>query len=101
MGLPAVKDSPQPSDQLQSFMTQYNNADKATRKSIRSTNPTEYQNMIAYYDAADLATINKQGAVDQLVGQPDQTSSQNKAISNISQDIYQNSDGTYQITPAG
>jgi hypothetical protein len=100
-GYAAIKDAPKPSDQLRSFMDTYNAADKAGRASIRNSQPGMYQAMIGFYDAADINGINKTGAVNRLQGEPDQTSQQNKEISNLAKDIYQNADGTYQIVPAG
>jgi len=101
LGYSSLKGYPEPTDTLQKFMNQYSGSDKGTKKGIRNANPQMYQSMIAYFDSVDLYNINKQGAVNQLQGQPDQTSKQNKAISGLAKDIYQNADGTYSIVPAG
>jgi hypothetical protein len=101
LGYTPFKNYPEATPQLQSYMDKYSAADKATKKGIRNSDPKAYQNMIAYYDSLDLYNINKEGAKNQLQGQPDQTSKQNKAISGLAKDIYQNADGTYQIVPAG
>lgn len=101
LGLAPFKSAPVASPQLQSFMNTYNSASKAQRTGIRNADPRMYQNMIAFYDSVDLNTINKQGSVNMLQGEPDQTSKQNKAISGLAKDIYQNADGTYSIVPAG
>jgi hypothetical protein len=95
------KDYPKATPQMQSFTDSYLNADKATRKSIRNSDPQSYQNMIAYFDSTDLYNIGHEGAASQLVGNPDSTSKENKAISSVAQDIYQNPDGSYSIVPAG
>jgi hypothetical protein len=101
LGYTPFKNYPEPSTKLQTFMDTYNGASTQQRKLIRNSDPNSYQNMIAYFDSLDLYNINKEGALNQLQGEPDQTSKQNKAISNLAKDIYQNPDGTYQIVPAG
>lgn len=100
-GYAAVKDSPQPTAQLQKYMDTYNAADKATRANIRNSNPQQYQSMIAFYDSTDLSGIAKQAAVSNLQGEPDTTSAELKKISSLASDIYKNAAGTYNIVPAG
>lgn len=100
-GYSPLKNYPEASTQLQSFMNTYSSADKTTRKSIRNSNPQQYQNMIAYFDSIDLYNNNKQGAVSALQGEPDYTSKQAKSIQSLAQDVYQNPDGSYSIVPAG
>ena len=100
-GLAAMKSYPTATPAVQSFTTNYLSSSKAQRTAIRNANPQAYQNMIAYFDSTDLYNIGKEGAASQLVGNPDSTSKENKAISNVAQDIYQNPDGTYSVVPAG
>lgn len=100
-GYAPFKNYPKASPDVQSFMDNYNAADKATRKSIRNSNPTQYRKMIAYYDALDLYNINKQGALGQLQGEPDYTDKSAKAIKNIGEDFYVDQNGNYHLIPAG
>jgi len=100
-GMSKYKDYPTATPQMQKYIDTYTNADKSSKKGLRNSNPQAYQGMIAYFDSVDLYNINKEGSKNQLQGQPDQTSKQNKAISGLAKDIYKNPDGTYSITPAG
>lgn len=97
----AVKNYPDAAPALQKWIDSYSSADKSTRKSLRTSSPQQYKNMVAYFDSVDLYTINKEGAKNMYQGQPDQTPKQNKAVSNLAKDIYQNADGSYSIVPAG
>lgn len=101
LGYSPIKGYPEPTPQIQTFLNTYTNSSKAQRSALRASNPQGYQAMIGYFDNVDLYNINKQGAVSQLQGEPDQTSKQNKAISSLAQDIYQSPQGTYSIQPAG
>jgi len=100
-GQAAQKTYPVATPQVQSFTDNYLAADKATRASLRNTNPQMYQNMISYFDSTDLYGIGNQAAQSQLQGNPDTTSKELKQMSSLSQDIYQNTDGTYLVVPAG
>lgn len=100
-GYAAVKGYPSATPQLESFINSYNNASKAQRTDIRNSNPSEYQNMIAYYDSGDLSTIATQASLSNLVGEPDTSQKELKDISSIAQDIYQNPSGGYSVVPAG
>ncbi len=96
-----LKASPQATPQLQKFINSYNTASKAQRKSIRSSNPQTYQNMIAFYDSLDLSNIGKQASKSQYQGEPDTSQTELKDIGSLASDIYQNAGGTYNIVPAG
>ena len=100
-GQAAQKTYPKMNPQMQNFTDQYMAADKATRKNMRNSNPQQYQAMIGYFDSTDLYTIGTNAAQNQLVGNPDSNSKENKAISSLAQDIYQNADGSYSVVPAG
>ena len=100
-GYSPLKLYPEATPDVQKYMTQYTNADKSTRAGMRNANPQMYQKMVGYFDSVDLYNINKQGGVSQLQGEPDYTSNSAKAMSNIAKDIYQNSDGSYAVIPAG
>lgn len=101
LGYSPLKNYPEATPDLEKFTTQYSAADKSTKSGLRNANPQVYQKMIGYFDSVDLYNINKIGAVDQLQGEPDQSSKQNKAISSLAQDIYQSPNGSYNIVPAG
>lgn len=101
LGYTPLKNYPEATPQLQQFIDQYSSSDKGTKKGIRSANPGQYQNMIAYFDSLDLYNIGKQASVSQLQGEPNYTSKEAKAIQGLAKDVYQNPDGTYSIVPAG
>lgn len=101
LGYIPFKNYPEATDSLQKFISQYSAADKGSRKGIRSSNPEQYKNMIAYFDSVDLYGIGKQAGKSQLQGQPDYTSEELKKIKSLGRDIYKNPDGTYSIVPAG
>lgn len=97
----ALKNYPEASAKLQSFMADYTAASKAQRTAIRNSNPQQYQNMIGYFDSVDLYGIGKQAAKSQYQGEPDYTSSEAKQIASLAKDVYQNPDQSYSIVPAG
>lgn len=101
LGYSPLKNYPEASDSLNKYITNYTAADKSTRAGIRNGDTQNYKKMIGYFDSIDLYNINKAGALNQLQGEPDQTSEQNKAISNLAKDIYQMPNGSYSIQPAG
>jgi hypothetical protein len=100
-GKSPYKDYPKATPEVQKFTDDYTAADKVTRESMRNSNPQMYQNMVAFFDSADLYGIGKSASVNQLQGQPNYTSDEAKKISSLANDIYKNADGTYSIVPAG
>ena len=96
-----LKTAPQATPAIQSYINKYDAASKADRKTMRNSDPTAYQSMIAYYDSTDLSTIAKESGINNLQGNPDTSQKELKAISSLASDIYQNPSGSYSIVPAG
>lgn len=104
-GYAAVKQTGNATPQVARFMNQYNAASKAERSGLRSAQPQLYQQMIAYYDNLDLASLTKQAGVNQLAGEPDTTSKELKQIQSLASDIYQTGTSggkpVFNVVPAG
>lgn len=110
-GYAAVKQDPSVPAAVNSFMTAYDAADKATRSSMRTDSPAMYQSMIGVYDNDDLGAVAKQAAVSQLQGEPDYTNKELTDLNSVASDIYQTgttapsgatpAKPTYSIVPAG